>query len=68
MEKTNKSEFVIQSTRLNWRVFHGRTMDLDNFKLDERALAEADQRREQKLTDDEEPIEADNDCGGACTI
>lgn len=43
-------------------------MDLDNFDIDERALAEADQRREQKLADDETPIEADNDCGGACTI
>lgn len=43
-------------------------MDLDNFELDERALAEADRRREQKLADDEQPIEADNDCGGACTI
>ena len=43
-------------------------MELESFELDERALAEADQRREQKLTDDEAPIEADNDCGGACTI
>lgn len=43
-------------------------MELDNFELDERALAEAEQRREQKLADDEAPIEADNDCGGACTI
>lgn len=43
-------------------------MDLDNFELDERALAEADKRREQKLTDDEQHIEADNDCGDACKI
>lgn len=43
-------------------------MNLDDFDIDERALAEADQRREAKLKDDEQPIEADNDCGGACTI
>lgn len=43
-------------------------MDLDNFELDELALAEADQRREQKLAEDEKPIEADNDCGDACKI
>lgn len=43
-------------------------MDLDNFELDESALAEAEQRREAKLEEDERPIEADNDCGGACTI
>ncbi len=43
-------------------------MDLDNFELDERALAEADQRREDKLAEDEQPIEADNDCGDACKI
>ena len=43
-------------------------MDLDNFDIDERALAEAEQRREAKLAEDEQPIEADNDCGGACTI
>ena len=29
---------------------------------------QAEQRREQKLAEDEQPIEADNDCGGACTI
>lgn len=43
-------------------------MDLVDFELDERALAEAEQRREAKLADDEQPIEADNDCGDACTI
>ena len=43
-------------------------MDLVDFELDEGALAEAEKRREQKLADDEAPIEADNDCGGACTI
>lgn len=43
-------------------------IDLDNLDLDERALAEADQRREQKLADDEQHIEADNDCGDACKI
>lgn len=43
-------------------------MELDSFELDERALEEAEQRREQRLTDDEAPIEADNDCGGACAI
>lgn len=48
--------------------FNGGTMDLDNFELNESALVEAEQRREQKLTEDEKPIEADNDCGGACTI
>lgn len=43
-------------------------MDLESFELDESALAEAAKRREQKLTDDEEPIDADNDCGDACKI
>ena len=44
-------------------------MDLDNFEIDERELAEADKRREQKLTDDEVEIEAINDCeSGACAI
>lgn len=43
-------------------------MELDNFDIDERALAEAEQRREQKLAEDEAPIEADNDCGDACKI
>ena len=43
-------------------------MDLDNFELNERALAEADQRREQKLADDEQHIDADNDCGDSCKI
>ena len=43
-------------------------MNLDSFNIDESALAEAEQRREQKLTDDETPIEADNDCGDACKI
>ena len=48
--------------------FYGSSMNLDNFDIDERALAEAEQRREAKLTEDETPIEADNDCGDACTI
>lgn len=43
-------------------------MDLDTFNIDERALAEAEKRREQKLAEDEKPIEADNDCGDACKI
>lgn len=43
-------------------------MNLDDFDIDERALAEAEQRREQRITDDEAPIEADNDCGDACKI
>ena len=43
-------------------------MNLDEFNIDERALAEAEQRREAKLEADEQPVEADNDCGGACTI
>lgn len=43
-------------------------MELDSFELDERALAEAEKRREQKLAEDEQPVEADNDCGGACAI
>ena len=43
-------------------------MELDSFELDDRALAEAEQRREQKLTEDEALIEADNDCGDACKI
>lgn len=45
------------------------TTDLVDFELDERALAEADQRREQKLQEDEVEIEAINDCeSGACAI
>lgn len=43
-------------------------MDLEDFELDERALAEAEKRREQKLADDEKPMKADNDCGDACKI
>ena len=44
-------------------------MELDSFNIDDRALAEAEQRREQKLTDDEIEIEAINDCeSGACAI
>ena len=43
-------------------------MDLDNFDIDETALAEAEKRREAKLAEDEQPIEADNDCGDACKI
>ncbi len=43
-------------------------MDLDSFELNESALTEAEQRREAKLAEDEQPVEADNDCGGACTI
>ena len=43
-------------------------MDLDGFELDEGALEAAAKRREQKLADDEKPIEADNDCGDACKI
>ena len=34
----------------------------------ERALAEAEKLREQKLAEDEQPIEVDNDCGDACKI
>lgn len=43
-------------------------MDLDNFELDDAALAEAEKRREAKLAEDEKPIEADDDCGDACKI
>ena len=43
-------------------------MDLESFELDESALADAEQRREAKLAEDEEPIEADNDCGDSCKI
>lgn len=43
-------------------------MELDDFYIDESALAEAAKRREQKLADDEQPIEAGNDCGDACKI
>jgi len=38
------------------------------FDIDERALAEAEKRREQKLAGDDQPIEEDNDCGDACKI
>ena len=48
--------------------FYGGTMELESFDIDDSALAAAEQRREQKLADDEAPIEADNDCGGSCTI
>lgn len=43
-------------------------MELDSFELGERALEEAERRREQKLADDEQPVEDDNDCGDACKI
>ena len=44
-------------------------MELDNFDIDERALAEAEQRREAKLAEDEQPIEVSDDCdSGACAI
>ena len=44
-------------------------MEIDDFDIDESALAEAEQRREQKLADDEIEIEAINDCeSGACAI
>lgn len=43
-------------------------MELDSFELDERALEEAEDRREQRLAEDEAPIEADSDCGDACKI
>lgn len=46
----------------------GGAMDLESFELDEGALADAEKRREQKLADDERPIEADNDCGDSCKI
>ena len=45
------------------------TTDLvDLFEIDESELEDAAKRREQKLTEDEQPIEADNDCGDACKI
>ena len=43
-------------------------MELDDFDIDESALAEAVKRREQKPAEDGQPIEADNDCGDACKI
>lgn len=43
-------------------------MELEDFELDERALVEAEKRREQKLEEDEKPIKADNDCGDSCKI
>lgn len=42
-------------------------MNIDDFELDEGALAEAEKRREQKLTEDERPVEGDDDCD-ACKI
>ncbi|HZK24823.1 MAG TPA: hypothetical protein VFC74_05505 [Oscillospiraceae bacterium] len=48
-------------------VFNGGKMELDSFELDESALAEAEKRREQKLTDDEQPVAAADDCE-ACKI
>ena len=48
--------------------FNGGKMELDDFYIDESALAEAEKRREQKLTEDEAPVEADDDCGDACKI
>ena len=41
--------------------------DFDDFELDESALEEAEKRREQKLTEDEQPVEDDDDCD-ACKI
>lgn len=43
-------------------------MDIEDFELDEKALEEAEKRREQQLAEDEKPVEADNDCGDACKI
>lgn len=43
-------------------------MNIDNFELDEEAIEAAEQKREQKLAEDEKPIEADEaDCDG-CKI
>lgn len=42
-------------------------MDLDEFDIDESALEAAAKRREQKLEEDEQPVEGDNDCE-ACKI
>ena len=42
-------------------------MDFDNFELDEGALEAAAKRREQKLAEDEQPVEDDDDCE-ACKI
>lgn len=43
-------------------------MDLDGFKLDENAIKAAEQKREQKLADDEKPVAADEDDCDGCKI
>lgn len=46
-------------------------MDIDDFAIDEGALAQAEAKREEQLAEDEREVERsadDNDCGGACSI
>ena len=46
-------------------------MNIDDFTLDDSALAKAEAKREQQLAEDEQPIERDgteDDCGGSCEI
>lgn len=43
-------------------------MNLEDFEFDESALAEAEQRREQQLAEDEKPIEENEDDCEGCKI
>lgn len=43
-------------------------MDLDNFELDEKAIKAAEQKREQKLAEDEKPVAVDEDDCDGCKI
>ncbi len=43
-------------------------MNLEDFELDEKAIEAAEQKREQKLTEDEKPVEADEDNCDGCKI
>lgn len=43
-------------------------MNLEDFELDEKAVKEAEKKREQKLAEDEKPVEADEDDCDGCKI
>lgn len=43
-------------------------MNIDDFELDEEAVKTAEQKREQKLAEDEKPVEADEDDCDGCKI
>ncbi len=43
-------------------------MNLEDFELDEKTIEAAEQKREQKLAEDEKPVEADEDDCDGCKI